>query len=456
MQTFLGRGKRLQAGLTICCLMAFVLFGYEQGVFGGILENQDWLDHCYNLGCFGGCIVNYFTGERLGRRRTMWLAMAFVVVGTTLQTSALTVAHLVVGRVITGFGTGMKTPTVPMYQSELCDRQSRGRLVSAEVLFVGVGITTAYWFDFGMSFVGGPVAWRLPVAVQMLFALVVVVLICGLPESPRWLYKHGRSEEVLEVLCRVYDKDPADEYILAEKNAIIAAIQLEYLEEETSRSFMSIFRNDQLKTGYRVVLACCIHFMNQVGGINLVVYYAPSVLIQNVGISKQLAQILGGCINMMLMFRSIIPSLALDRMGRRRTMMAGCASISLCMLLMSILLSRSDTEQGHACSSAAVAFFFLYTLLFGMSAHCVPWVYLKLAVEFTVVMITPVITNRLLRKAYLIFFATNTVFVPALFFFYPETSNLRLEEVDHIFSHGGNPVAVAREVAKEQEQQEVI
>lgn len=70
MQAFLGRGKRLQAGVTICCLMAFILFGYEQGVFGGILENQDWLDQfnhpsdtetgiivsCYNLGCLGGCI----------------------------------------------------------------------------------------------------------------------------------------------------------------------------------------------------------------------------------------------------------------------------------------------------------------------------------------------------------------------------------------------------------------
>lgn len=171
---------------------------------------------------------------------------------------------------------------------------------------------------------------------------------------------------------------------------------------------------------------------------------------------------------MMLMFGSIVPSLALDRMGRRRTMMAGCACLSLCMLLISILLSRSSTAEGHACSSAAVAFFFLYTLIFGMSAHCVPWVYVPeilplaartrgtaLAVSsnwlwnFTVVMITPVITNRLSWKAYLIFFATNAVFVPALFFFYPETGNLRLEEVDQIFERSGNPVAVARDIAKE-------
>jgi hypothetical protein len=70
MRSFLGRGKTLQAGLTVCCLIAFVLFGYDQGVFGGILENEDWLKQfnhpsdsetgiivsCYNLGCFAGCI----------------------------------------------------------------------------------------------------------------------------------------------------------------------------------------------------------------------------------------------------------------------------------------------------------------------------------------------------------------------------------------------------------------
>lgn len=65
------------------------------------------------------------------------------------------------------------------------------------------------------------------------------------------------------------------------------------------------------------------------------------------------------------------------------------------------------------------------------------------------VMITPIIINRLKWKAYLIFMALNLAFVPIIYFFYPETSNLALEEVDCIFSRGGNPVAVAREMQKE-------
>jgi len=77
-----------------------------------------------------------------------------------------------VARFLTGIGTGIETSTVPMYQSELCEANKRGRLVASEPLFVGVGIVIAYWFDYGMSFVPGSIAWRLPIACQMIFAFV--------------------------------------------------------------------------------------------------------------------------------------------------------------------------------------------------------------------------------------------------------------------------------------------
>lgn len=76
----------------------------------------------------------------LGRRKMIWLAMGFIVVGATLQTSAYSLAHLIIGRIITGLGTGIDSSTVPMYQSELSKREWRGRLVSWEILFIGIGI----------------------------------------------------------------------------------------------------------------------------------------------------------------------------------------------------------------------------------------------------------------------------------------------------------------------------
>jgi MFS family permease len=80
-----------------------------------------------------------------------------------------------IARFVTGIGSGIETSTVPMYQSELCEAGKRGRLVSSEALCVGIGIEIAYWFDYGMSFVPGSIAWRLPIACQTLFAFVSVL-----------------------------------------------------------------------------------------------------------------------------------------------------------------------------------------------------------------------------------------------------------------------------------------
>lgn len=156
-----------------------------------------------------------------------------------------------------------------MYQSELCDADKRGRLVSSEPLFVGVGIVISYFFDYGMSYVGGPVAWRVPIACQVIFAFVVIFLVFGLPESPRWLYYHDRHEEALQVLCDVWDSPPDGEKVVMMQNDIVNALQLERKHGEYK--WRQLFKRDDVQTGRRVLLAYGMQFMNQVGGINLVV-----------------------------------------------------------------------------------------------------------------------------------------------------------------------------------------
>lgn len=81
-----------------------------------------------------------------------------------------------IGRYVTGIGTGLETSTVPIYQSELCDAEKRGKLISSEVFFIGLGIVIAYFFDYGMLKKGGDVAWRVPIACQIVFALVSKIL----------------------------------------------------------------------------------------------------------------------------------------------------------------------------------------------------------------------------------------------------------------------------------------
>lgn len=81
------------------------------------------------------------------------MAMALIIVGASLQTSAYGLPHLIVGRVITGLGTGIDSSTVPMYQSELCRKEWRGRIVAWEIWFIGIGIVLAYVSPDGLWFV---------------------------------------------------------------------------------------------------------------------------------------------------------------------------------------------------------------------------------------------------------------------------------------------------------------
>lgn len=209
----------------------------------------------------------------------MWIAMGFIIVslafrqqmnvlyselpshstdttrqvGAALQTSAFTVPHIMMARFITGIGTGIETSTVPMYQSELCEASKRGRLVSSEPLFVGVGIELAYWFDYGMSFQGrdgSGLSWRLPVACQVLFALAVVAIVFGLPESPRYLYAHGREAEARGVLCRVYDVPPEDPRVIKEQREVLEALRIE--REHGQYRWSQLFKRDEVQTGRRV------------------------------------------------------------------------------------------------------------------------------------------------------------------------------------------------------------
>ncbi|KAI6999496.1 putative MFS sugar transporter [Hortaea werneckii] len=435
-----GRGLKLQVAIVVACQMAFILFGYDQlegkGVFSGIVGNEDWLDtfnhpssglegiivSIYNLGAFSGCILTFIFGENFGRRRCMWLAMGWIIGGAVLQTTAYSVPHIMVARYITGIGTGIETSTVPMYQAELCDAERRGRLVSSEPMFVGVGIVISYFFDFGMRFVGGPIAWRLPIACQIIFALVVVVLVFGLPESPRWLYYHNRHDEALQVLCDVWDSTPEGERVSRMHHEILETLRLE--QEHGEYKWRQLFKRDRVQTGRRVLLAYGMQFMNQMGGINLIVYFVPTALEENVHLKPNLALVIGGCVQTMFFFGSIVPTFTLDQMGRRRPMMWGSLGLALSMMMILPLNARAKgTAIGISsnwlwvCAGNGANIYRMLTFL---------------------LMITPTIINNLKWKAYLIFMCTNLAFIPLVYFCYPETSNLTLEEVDHLFTKEGH------------------
>jgi MFS family permease len=139
-------------------------------------------------------------------------------------------------------------------------------------------LSQAYWIDFGFSFIEGPASWRTPIAIQLIFAIAVVFIVWGLPESPRWLAKRGRMDEALEVICAVNDLPVDDPYVISEMESIRQVLALE--QNEQAKSWTSVFKKDILQTRKRVGLAWFGLFMNQLSGINLGKFQEPTVPMQ--------------------------------------------------------------------------------------------------------------------------------------------------------------------------------
>ncbi len=195
----------------------------------------------YNVGCFLGSIACIWVGDILGRRKTIFAGTSIMIIGAVLQCSAFSLGHFVAGRVITGFGNGFNTSTVPTWQSETSKSHRRGQLVMIEGALITGGICLSYWLDFGFSFLDpSEIAWRFPIAFQIVFALIIIAFILELPESPRWLILKGKEDEALTVLAALSDLPADDPYIYGEFSAIKDTVL-----EMAQGKFRDLFANNE-------------------------------------------------------------------------------------------------------------------------------------------------------------------------------------------------------------------
>lgn len=141
---YLGRsGERLTVWISIAASTVLIFYGYDQGVFGNVIINENFLHtfgypsanmqgvmtSIYNIGCFIGAMSTVWTGDILGRPRQILLGSTIIAIGAIIQTCSWTVASMMVGRIVAGLGTGMNTSTAGVWQAETSKMSSRGKLV---------------------------------------------------------------------------------------------------------------------------------------------------------------------------------------------------------------------------------------------------------------------------------------------------------------------------------------
>lgn len=470
MKPFFGlRGKGLNYAILLIAGTDFLLFGYDQGVMGGILtmpifldafptinpeaaldeagrsqraENQGIAVASYNLGCFLGAVITIWIGNPLGRKRMIILGTSVMVIGAILQASATTIPHFIIGRIITGLGNGGNTSTVPTWQSETSAAHKRGKLVMIEGALITCGIMISYWIDLGLSFASTSVAWRFPLAFQIVFCVIILAAVWNLPESPRWLILKKREDEAKEVLAALMDVDISDKQVHKE----FLAIKDTVIEMSKGR-FSDLFTMDKDRNFHRTLLAYVNQMFQQISGINLITYYA-AVIYRGLGMSDFMSRLLAA-INGTEYFMASWPAVFLvERVGRRKLMIFGAAGQAASMAILAGVNSKATTSL----QMAGIAFLFVFNTFFAIGWLGMTWLYpaeivpLRIRApanalstsanwifNFLIVMVTPVAFETIGYQTYIIFAVINAAIVPCVYFFYPETAYRSLEEMDSIF-----------------------
>ncbi|OAL53129.1 general substrate transporter [Pyrenochaeta sp. DS3sAY3a] len=456
-------GRALRYAITASAGSCYLLFGYDQGVLGGLVTQPSFLDAIgrpsasflgtivalYNIGCLAGCIFAAIFGNKLGRKNTILLGSIIMVIGGVIQTATYGAIQLIIGRLISGLGNGMNTSTIPVFVSECSPAKHRGRAVAVQLSIVIFGTVVAYWLDYGtIKNLTGEVVWRFPIAFQNVFALFTILTLPFLPETPRWLYSHGRKQEAIKVLARLQgttEDDPAVRTIEAE---MAAALCLE--EQSVKFSFKGLI-NDQtsVKNTRRLVLCFMIQFWQQFTGINVIAFYVTIALEVNVGLSRETSSLVAGCIQIAFWLGTFPPIFLLDKLGRRPILLFG----SVALLISMALFTAGIAINTKATSNMALAMLFVYEISFGMSWNSIPWLYapeitpmqlrhVGAAVAtfsewlwtFVIAQITPHAIENAGWKFYLLFCVMIALNIPFTYIFFPETSGKTLEEIDYIFT----------------------
>lgn len=284
------------------CVGAFVafggvLFGYDTGTISGILampyfqhlfstgyrnpttneldispSQQSAIVSILSAGTFFGALSSPFFADTIGRRLALISSTLVFILGVILQTAATALPLFLAGRFFAGFGVGLISALIPLYQSETAPKWIRGAIVGAYQWAITIGLLLAAVVDNATASRNDTGSYRIPVAVQFAWAIILISGMLILPESPRFLIKQGKGEKAAHALGYLR-RLPADHPSITAELAEVRANH-EYEMSLGKASYIDCFRGDMIK---RQFTGMALQGLQQLTGINFIFYYGEPI-----------------------------------------------------------------------------------------------------------------------------------------------------------------------------------
>lgn len=347
--------------------IAGLLFGFDTGIISGALlfiekdfivstEMKELIVSSVLFGAMFGSLASGRLTDQFGRRRLMLIISGLFIAGTLIASFATQINGILIGRLFIGFAIGIGSYTAPLYIAEVSPHELRGGLVSLNQLAITIGILCSFIINYAFTNIDG--SWRWMFGIGLLPAILLSIGMIFLPESPRWLIKQNMKEKAVKTLQKL--RNTAD--VSHEINEIQNSLQIK------QASFREIFSPWILPV---LFLGAMLGFIQQVTGINTIIYYAPTIF-QLAGFPDASSSILAtvgiGVVNVLA---TIFAVCYLDKLGRRPLLLAGL--IGMCICLVGLSLAFQSGADASMLRWIAMGCTFLYIICFAFSLGAILW-----------------------------------------------------------------------------------
>jgi len=425
---------------TIVAALGGLLFGFDTAVIAGTTSALTVLYHLspaalgetVSSALFGtiiGAMTAGYPGDKYGRRDSLRIMAVLYVISALGCAFAANWGMLVVFRVIGGLAIGGSSVLGPMYIAEIAPARYRGRLVGFFQFNVVLGILLAYFSNYVVGLCNLEAAeWRWKLGVAAVPAAAFLVMLFGIPRSPRWLVKQRRVEEARDVLKLI-----GEENYEQELQEIVASIDADHVSAH--EPFFS------RKYRLPIFLAVTIGLFNQLAGINAILYYLNDIF-ADAGFSKVSADLQAVAIGFTNLLFTMIAMALIDRVGRKTLLLIGSVGTALCLAgVAAVFLSHEHKEM-------LVWLLVGYIAFFAFSQGAVIWVYIGEVfpnrvrakgqslgsfshwfMNGVISLVVPVMAAKSGGYPFVFFAAMMVLQFVVVWLFYPETKGLSLEEL---------------------------